>query len=227
MTRPRILDLFCGAGGASMGYHRAGFDVVGVDVAPQPNYPFQFVQADALAVLDKFDRRKFSPLFHAVVAVHASPPCQASSALTKGTNKGREYPQLIPETRALLAATGLPTIIENVQGAAIRRDVTLCGEMFGLGVLRHRFFELSGFVCVQPEHKPHRGRVRGWRHGRYHNGPYLAVYGEGGGKGSVVEWQTAMGICWTDDRKAIAEAIPPAYTEHIGRQLIAQLETPG
>src|SRR5690606_37335467 len=129
-------------------------------------------------------------------AIHASPPCHASSALTKGTNKGREYVNLIPETRRLLRATGLPTVIENVQGSDLRRDVTLCGEMFGLGVIRHRYFELDRWEAVQPAHKPHRGRTRGWRHGVYHDGPYLAVYGNGGGKGSVAEWQVAMGIDW-------------------------------
>ena len=213
----RILDLFCCEGGAAVGYHRAGFEVVGVDIAPQPNYPFEFHQGDALDFLAEH-WREFD-------AVHASPPCQASTALTKGTNQGREYPQLIPETRRLLRATGLPTVIENVQGSDLRRDLTLCGEMFGLGVLRHRYFEVSGFAAVAPPHKPHRGRVRGWRHGTYYDGPYVAVYGEGGGKGSVAEWQEAMGIDWTDVRAEIAEAIPPAYAEHIGRQLLEHLTT--
>jgi hypothetical protein len=197
-----------------MGYHRAGFDVVGVDVAMQP-YPFTFALGDALDFL--------ATHWRSFDAVHASPPCQASSALTKGTNKGREYVQLIPETRRLLRAIGVPSIIENVQGSDLRRDLTLCGEMFGLDVIRHRYFEVSGFTATAPTHKPHRGRVRGWRHGTYYDGPYVAIYGDGGGKGSVAEWQAAMGIDWTDDRKAIAEAIPPAYTEHIGRQLIAHL----
>ena len=214
--KPRLLDLFCGAGGAGMGYHRAGFDVVGVDNVIQPDYPFTFAFGDALDFLANHWR--------AFDAVHASPPCQASTALTKGTNKGREYVQLIPETRRLLRATGLPTVIENVQGADVRRDLTLCGEMFGLDVIRHRYFEVAGFDATAPAHKPHRGRVRGWRHGTYFDGPYLAVYGDGGGKGSVAEWQAAMGIDWTDNRKAIAEAIPPAYTEHIGRQLLAHIE---
>lgn len=215
MSRPRLLDLFCGAGGAGVGYHRADFEVTGVDIEPQPDYPFEFIQDDALSYLvkhwDEYD------------AIHASPPCQASTALTKGTNRGRLYVNLIPETRRLLAATGLPTVIENVQGSDLRRDLTLCGEMFGLAVLRHRYFEVSGFDVTQPTHKPHRGRVRGWRHGTYYDGPYLAVYGDGGGKGSIAEWQEAMGIDWTGDRKAIAEAIPPAYTEHIGIQLFEHI----
>ena len=221
--RPRLLDLFCGAGGAAVGYHRAGWEVIGVDIAPQPDYPFKFFQCDAMLVLERMPPPPAPPLFYDIAAIHASPPCQASSALTKGTNRGREYAQLIPRTRELLRATGLPTVLENVQGSDLRRDLTLCGEMFGLGVIRHRYFEIDGFAAAAPPHKPHRGRVRGWRHGIYHDGPYLAVYGEGGGKGPVTEWQQAMGIDWTDDRKAIAEAIPPAYTEYIGQQLLTHL----
>ena len=213
MSRPRLLDLFCGAGGAAVGYHRAGFEVVGVDIEPQPEFPFEFRQWDALNALTQ---RRFLASFD---AIHASPPCQASTALTKGTNRGRSYPQLIPAVRELLRLTGLPWVIENVQGAAVRRDLTLCGEMFGLGVIRHRYFELGGWTADQPDHVPHRGRVCGYRHGQWHDGPYLAVYGEGGGKGSVAEWREAMGIDWTWDRKAIAEAIPPAYAELIGRAL--------
>ena len=213
--RPRLLDLFCGAGGAAMGYHRAGFDVVGVDIAPQLDYPFEFHRGDALSFLTEHWR--------GFTVVHTSPPCQASTALTKGTNRGRSYPQLIPDTRRLLRGTGLPTVIENVQGSALRRDLTLCGEMFGLDVIRHRYFEIAYATATQPVHRAHRGRVRGWRHGAYYDGPYVAVYGDGGGKGSVPEWQAAMGIDWTDDRKAIAEAIPPAYTEYLGAQLIEAL----
>jgi len=213
--RPRLLDLYSGAGGAAVGYHRAGFEVVGVDVAPMPRYPFEFHQGDALEYLaehwQEFD------------AIHASPPCQASSALTKGTNRGRSYPQLIPATRAALAATGLPYLIENVQGADIRCDAMLCGEMFGLGVIRHRLFEVAGLTVEAPTHVPHRGRVAGMRHGQWFEGPYFAVYGDGGGKGTVAQWQQAMGIDWTDVRTEIAQAIPPAFTEHLGAQLLTAL----
>jgi len=235
-VRPRILDLYCGAGGAAMGYHRIGFDVVGVDIAPQPAYPFGFHQQDALFVLHCLLNNGGSTFIHPdgrhefltladFDAAHASPPCQASCALTKGTNRGREYVNLIPATREALAGLGIPTVIENVQGADLRRDLTLCGEMFGLDVIRHRYFELDGLTAPQPLHRKHRGRVSGYRHGQWFDGPYVAVYGNGGGKGSVPEWQAAMGIDWTDDRKAIAEAIPPAYTEYIGRQLLAHLES--
>lgn len=218
MRKPILLDLFCGAGGATKGYQNAGFHVIGVDLHPQPNYcGDEFYQGDAFDMFYRVARVR------PIRAVHASPPCQASTALTKGTNKGREYPQLIPATRQMLAPLGIPTVIENVQGSDLRRDLTLCGEMFGLGVIRHRYFEISHATVPQPAHKPHRGRVAGYRHGQWFEGPYFAVYGDGGGKGSVAQWQTAMGIDWTSVRKEIAEAIPPAYTEHIGQQLVDQL----
>lgn len=223
--RPILLDLFCCAGGSAVGYHRAGFRVIGIDINPQPNYPFEFIQADAIRVLeDLVTLGHFNTFVPAVV--HTSPPRQCSTALTKGTNKnnGKTYVNLIPPTRELLAQLpdDIPTVIENVNGAALRRDLTLCGEMFGLGVLRHRHFE-TNFPIAQPAHIPHRGRVRGWRHGEYFDGPYLAVYGEGGGKGTVREWQDAMGIQHTHVRKEIAEAIPPAYSKYIGEQILAHL----
>ena len=213
----KILDLFCGAGGAGKGYQNAGFDVTGVDIAPQPDYPGTFVQGDALAYLAAHG--------HEFDAIHASPPCQASCTLTKGTNKGSEYLNLIPATRALLALHNKPTVIENVQGSDLRRDLTLCGEMFGLGVIRHRYFETSGFAALPTPHKPHRGRVAGWRHGVFYEGVYRAVYGDGGGKGTVTEWQEAMGMHHTSNRKSIAEAIPPAFARFVGGQIMARLES--
>lgn len=210
----KLLDLYSCAGGAAMGYHRAGWEVTCVDIEPQPNNPFEFHQDDALKFLRE-NWREFD-------AVHASPPCQASCALTKGTNKGRQYLDLIPATRAALAELPMPTVIENVQGARLRRDLTLCGEMFDLEVIRHRYFEI-GVPIEKPKHRPHRGRVAGWRHGQYFDGPYFAVYGDGGGKGTVEQWRRAMGIDWTDVRKELAEAIPPAYTEFLGRQLLTAI----
>jgi len=195
-----------------MGYHRAGFDtIVGWDLEPIADYPFDLIVGDITTItpdyLEGFD------------AVHISPPCQSQTALTKGTNKGREYPNLIPFARDLVAAWGGPAVIENVQGSEIRRDLVLCGEMFNLSVIRHRYFEVSGFTATAPAHVPHRGRVAGYRHGAWYDGPYFAVYGDGGGKGTIPQWQQAMGIDWTSDRKNLAEAIPPAYTEHIGHYL--------
>jgi DNA (cytosine-5)-methyltransferase 1 len=212
----RLLDVCCGAGGAAAGYRHAGFHVTGVDIHPQPNYAGDdFHQADGI----DFVRRHG----HTFDVIHASPPCQASCTLTAGTNQGRSYPQLIPDLRQALYETGRPYVIENVAGAPIRKDLRLCGEMFSLAVIRHRFFELDGVHVPELEHPAHRGRVAGMRHGRWHEGPYFAVYGQGGGKGTVRQWQHAMNITWTDVRKEIAEAIPPAYTRYIGTHLRACL----
>ena len=204
--RPRLLDLFCGAGGASMGYHRAGFDVTGVDIEPQPNYPFRFIQADALGELwTGFD------------AVHASPPCQAYSRLA-AMHPEREYPELIEPARALLCALGVPYVIENVEGAPLHSPLMLCGSMFGLGVergylRRHRLFECSfptmGMSCQ------HRGRAVG-------------VYGHGGCSGKhrmlyAPEARAAMGIDWMN-RDQLTQAIPPAYTEYVGGWLMRGLD---
>ncbi|MFJ2963338.1 DNA methylase [Streptomyces collinus] len=223
--RPRLLDLFSCAGGAGTGYCRAGFAVDGCDVADRPNYPFAYHRGDALAYLAHLiatgEIRRYA-------FVHASPPCQHGCALTVGTNAsqgwGRAHVDLVAPTRELLDATGLPYAIEQPNGRAkIRKDLTLCGEMFGLGVIRHRNFELGGWTIDRPAHMPHRGRVRGYRHGRFYDGPYVAAYGNGGGKPSVPELQAAMGIDWTDVREELTEAIPPAYTEHIGRAYLATL----
>jgi len=214
IRRMRVLDLFCCAGGAAMGYHRAGFEVIGVDITPQPRYPFEFIEGDALKILKSLDLSEFD-------LVHASPPCQYDAAITRGTNRRlrHTYPNLYPETQAALAESGVPYVIEN---PAARPDMVLCGEMFGLEVIRHRRFELGGWLAPAPEHRRHRGRVAGMRHGVWYSGPYFAVYGSGGGKGTVAQWQRAMGIDWTDVRREIAEAIPPAYTEYIGRQFTAR-----
>ncbi|MEU4005654.1 DNA methylase [Streptomyces albidoflavus] len=223
--KPLILDLFCCSGGAGAGYAEAGFQVVGVDIAPRPRYPFEFHQADALEYLrqliDSGEIRRFA-------AVHTSPPCQAGCALTVGTNAsqgwGDDHVDLVAPTRALLEETGLPYVIEQPNGKAkIRKDLRLCGEMFGLGVLRHRNFELGGWKAAQPAHKKHRGYVRGYRHGVWREGPYVAAYGDGGGKATVPEMQEAMGITWTDVREELTEAIPPAYTRCIGRGLLEHL----
>ena len=212
----RGLDLFSCAGGISVGYHRAGFEMVGVDLEPHA-YPFEHHVMGWEDALDTFDLTAFD-------FIHASPPCQGYTALA--AVHGNEWPLLIEPVRKRLDAIGLPYVIENVQGSPVRRDLTLCGEMFGLGVIRHRYFELGGWSMPAPAHKPHRGRVAGWRHGEYFDGPYFAVYGEGGGKGTVAQWQEAMGINWTADRRELAEAIPPAYGEYIGRGLLEHLREP-
>lgn len=210
--RPKLLDLFCCAGGAGEGYYRAGFDVTGVDINPSPRYPHTFIQADALEFVVEHG--------HEYDVIHASPPCQGYTMMK--TAHGQERPLLIPEVRELLEASGKPFVIENVKGAPMRRDLMLCGEMFGLRVIRHRYFE-SNVPLHQLDHIKHRGRVTDWRHGKMYEGPYFAVYGTGGSRGTVEQWQDAMGIDWTNVRREIAEAIPPAYTEYIGDQLMRDL----
>jgi hypothetical protein len=222
---PEILDLYSCAGGMTRGYQDAGFRVTGVDIVTRPEYPGdEFHQEDAIRfVLDNLEeiRRRY-------VAVSASPPCQGEGAPAKGTNKakgwGGGFPRLIEPTRKALELLGLPYVIENVAGAELRKDLMLCGEMFGLGVLMHRYFESGGgFEVPQIPHPQHRGRVRGWRHGRYFNGPYVAAYGKGGGKATVQEMQEAKGIDWTDEHLALREAIPPAYSRYIGGHLMSWL----
>jgi DNA (cytosine-5)-methyltransferase 1 len=218
VTRPRLLDLFCGAGGAAMGYHRAGFDVVGVDIRPQPRYPFGFIQEDAVALLgiitglgcyDGWALEDFA-------AIHASPPCQAFSSITATRGDPGAHPDLLAPTRELLLRSGLPWIIENVPGAPMRPDLKLCGCMFGLAVQRERWFETSwrAFDLRPPCH--HAARAVG-------------VYGYGGVRpssgrlsGRLNRWRAAMGIDWMEVLE-LAQAIPPAYTEHIGRMLMDAL----
>lgn len=214
MTRPRLLDLFSGAGGAAVGYHQAGFDVVGVDIAPQPNYPFEHNVADALDFpLDGFD------------AIHASPPCQAYSALAV-MHPNADHPQLIDEVRARLIDTRLPFVIENVERAPLQRQpglfglhgVMLCGTSFGLGargmeLRRHRLFE-SNVALSAP---PCRHRLR-----------TIGVYGHGGHTGkprmaNAAEARQALNINWMT-RDEMTQAIPPAYTRWIGEQLAAHLK---
>jgi hypothetical protein len=227
VSRLALLDLYCCQGGATRGYQLGGFEVTGVDIVEQPRYiGDQFIQADVVSFLyERADwiRKTFQ-------VIHASPPCQHDSPLTAGTNADRpaQHPDLLLPTVAALDHIGLPWILEQPPGKATKRmprppDLKLCGETFGLGVTRHRNFWLSRLSIPQIVHKPHRGRTRGWRHGVYYEGPYLAVYGRGGGKGSVSEWQQAMGIDWTDDRKAIAEAIPPAYSQFIAESIVRDL----
>lgn len=211
----RLLDLFSRQGGGSVGYARAGFTVVGVDIEPQDEYPFEFHRGDALEFLAEHG--------HEFDAVAASPPCRDHTALTNQVGvAGTGW--LLDATRQALIALGRPWVIENVPGAKMRRDLVLCGEMFGLGVIRHRWFELGGWTAEQPTHIRHRGRVADFRHGRWHDGPYRAVHGNGGSRGTVAEWGQAMGIDWMSRKADIAQAIPPAYTHLIGSELVRHLE---
>lgn len=243
--RPRVLDLFCGGGGAAVGYHQAGFDMVGVDHRAQPHYPFEIVQADALELLETGIRTGMICgvwRLQDFDAIHASPPCQWASAL-RHLWPDREHPNLIPPTRELLRATGIPWVIENVPQArpALREPVMLCGSSFGLDLRRHRLFECSGFDLMVPP------CAHGWQTPRFevhdrcakglssvvsvagHATPplrlksVLSVHGSSGGKGGVGEWRRAMDIDWMA-RDELAQAIPPAYTEHIGAFLRREVE---
>lgn len=216
----RILDLFCGAGGAGMGYHRAGFEVVGVDINPQPRYPFEFHQGDALEFLASGEAEGFD-------AIHASPPCEHYARIGCVHGVRGNHPDLIDATRAALIATGLPWVIENVPDAKIPAAVILCGSHFGLGAVgeldgvrrqlrRHRLFEASFAMLSHP---------------CTHRGEPVGVYGNGGPQranrnrgymGSRQERRDAMGIDWMDNNE-IRKAIPPAYTQFIGEQLMRVL----
>jgi hypothetical protein len=205
--KPKLLDLFCGAGGAAMGYHRAGFEVVGVDINHQPNYPFEFHQADALTYpLEGFD------------VVHASPPCQAYCALS--CNLGHN--DMIPATRDRIKHKIY--VIENVERAPLINPIRLCGSSFGLLVQRHRIFESSvklvGKQCDHLWWKPIFFQNDYGRKGKKSN--VVAVYGSSRFTNDYQVRCAAMGISWMDI-KELSQAIPPAYTEYIGKQLIKHL----
>lgn len=227
--RPLLLDLFCGAGGAAVGYHRAGFDVIGVDIAPQPRYPFPFVQANALehlASLTWLEVQQYA-------AVHASPPCPRYSTIGKqARQQGRavleRHPDLVGPTRDALRAAGLPYVIENVPGAPLHAPSLLCGSMVGLDVRRHRLFETSFQLLAPP--CQHGVWTNSYTQARYHGGKRetvsrtIGVYGGGQGMGAGEGdlWRAAMGIEWMT-RRELAQAIPPAFTELVGWQLLAAL----
>ena len=203
MRRPWLLDLFSGAGGAAMGYHRAGFSVVGVDLNPQPRFPFIFVQGDALEFVARHGK-EFD-------AIHASPPCQRFSVASKcRPGLAEKYPDLIEPVRELLIASGKPYVIENVPGAPLLNATMLCGQMFGLALFRHRMFEsnvelpfmLHGHSKVGSK-AGYVGGKHGWRPGR--------IVSVAGNCAPIAESKRAMGIDWMS-RPELAESIPPAYT---------------
>lgn len=221
----RILDLYSCAGGAAMGYHLAGFDVVGVDVKPQPRYPFEFHQADALEYLhdhwQEFD------------AIHASPPCQAYSITQHAHDV--EHPDLLEPTREALMRTGLPYVIENVPGAPLLQPVTLCGTEFGLraedvdgvslALRRHRLFESNVWLmgaggCIRDDTQV-AGSYTGSRHRKPEHRDNPAR--RGGYTPAVSVRARLLGIDWMNEHE-LAQAIPPAFTEFVGRQLLTAME---
>lgn len=233
MSRPLLLDLFCGQGGAAKGYHDAGFDVIGVDINPQPRYPFPFRQMDALEALAVVTRGGGLALYEPdgtkqfawgsdVAVIHASPPCQAHSTITPDPSK---HVDLIGPTRDLLLKAGRPWVIENVEGArgSMVEPARVCGSALGLRVRRHRLFESSvpvdGTACAHREQGTPVG-VYGALRRRHWARP------DGTSRGtkatSVEEAREVMGMPWAD-WVGCTQAVPPAYTEHIGRQMLAHI----
>ena len=212
MRNPKLLDLFCGAGGCSVGYHRAGFDVVGVDLKRQPRYPYDFIQGDAIEYLKTADLTEFS-------AIHASPPCQKYSMAQNAAKNRDAHPDLVGPVRESLRATGLPYVIENVVGAPMEYPILMCGLAFGLKVKRHRLFESNLMIFSPPCPS--------------HDQDYFVIFGHevrnrrkgaaAGRKNKIAEGRAAMEIDWMS-RGELSQAIPPAYTHHIGAQLLAVIE---
>lgn len=219
MTKPLLIDLFCKQGGMSKGYYDAGFDVLGIDAEPQPNYPFDFIQADVFKIWDKLPHDR-------AAAYSGSPPCQEFTQLKSlAVARNGYYPETknyIEKTRELFESTGKPYVIENVPNAPLINGITLCGKMFNLKVYRHRMFE-SNILLLAPPHIPHRDQTPSAGNGKSPKG-FISVCGTGGVRGmtrkEIVDyWQFAMGIDWMD-REGLREAIPPAYSFYIGKQLI-------
>lgn len=203
--KPRLLDLFCGAGGCSVGYARAGFEVVGVDIKPQPRYPFEFHQADAFRFIEEYGQFDL---------IHASPECRDHTPLTSVAGKRGTAWQLLRIEEAL-AATGKPWVIENVPASSLEADIILCGSMFGLRTYRHRKFK-SSLPLVAPPHPKHVARTATkQRRRRWDEGWNVSVTGDVG----VYLGSEAMGITWMNGNE-LSQAIPPVYTEYIGKQLL-------
>ena len=195
--KPRLLDLFCGAGGAAMGYHRAGFEVVGVDIKPQPHYPFEFHQADALTYpLEGFD------------VYHASPPCQHYTMMQRICKNAHSHPDLLHTIRMRLLDTDNPFVIESVVGAPIRNDLILCGTQFGLRIIRHRIFESNVKLLLLDIGCDHSDVYDPWHKD---------------GVNQRVKLSEAMKIDWFMTRPEVREAIPPAYTKYIGKYLMGYI----
>jgi len=201
----KVLDLYCKQGGAGMGYFQAGCQVVGVDIEPQPKYPFEFIQADALEYLKEFGER--------FDLIHASPVCKRFSTITRTAGTQESHPDQIAELRKILVQVGKPYVIENVVGAPLKNALMLCGTMFGLNVIRHRLFETSPTIWFPPFSCNHSKRVV--KHGRKPNRAkhYAAVTGH---FSDVAFAGDSMGIDWMN-QDGLSQAIPPAYTRFIAK----------
>lgn len=214
----KLLDLFCGAGGCSVGYSLAGFtEIVGVDNRPQPRYPFAFIQADALEYLARLIETGEVEEYQ---LIHASPPCQVYSASAPLSNGN--HPDLVPETQRLLKLSGRPYVIENVPGAPLDNPLVLCGTMFGLGVLRHRLFECNPPIWFPPAACNHWGKVAPVFRSTSDSVAQYDFMVVAGNFPNVAKARKAMGINWMV-RDELAQAIPPAYTRYIGEQMARQV----
>jgi DNA (cytosine-5)-methyltransferase 1 len=213
--RPLLLDLFCGAGGCAMGYFRAGFEVLGIDIKPQPHYPFAVEQMDALQYLADWGDR--------FAVIHASPPCQSYSRMKRAVGQSKA-PRLIGQLRQMLEATGRPYVIENVEGAELRGNVVLlCGTMFGLRVRRHRLFELgSRQLILTPPCQCRLGVATGRLVGHVVSGKPAPGRRPRFGY-TEADRRAAIGVPWMTTVEA-RQAIPPAYTEFLGANLLQHLE---
>jgi DNA (cytosine-5)-methyltransferase 1 len=218
-NNPLLLDLFCGAGGAAKGYQDAGFEVIGVDIARQPNFPSTFLQRD---VMEAGMIEELVKWCHPT-AIHASPPCQFYSPLRAYTQK--EYPDLVNAVRAGLVATGTPWVIENVPQAPLINPIILCGAMFGLRLYRHRAFE-SSIELTAPEHPAHTARCA--RNGNMPTAdqPFMTITGGKHSKAWQLKACEYMGTPWMETVVEVCEAIPPRYTQHVGEQLLAAIDIP-
>jgi DNA (cytosine-5)-methyltransferase 1 len=216
MTKPRLIDLYCSAGGCTKGYQRAGFHVIGVDIEPQPRYcGDEFIQMNALEFLERYLNGEYPE----ADAFGASPPCQRYTELAKiwraqGPEYDKKHLDLIPQTRKLLQATGKPYVIENVPGAPLECPIELCGNMFGLRVYRHRLFESNVFMLMPP-HVAHKDNTPRAGYGVSSKG-YISVAGH---MGNIDYVKQAMGIDWMIGDE-LSQAIPPAYTQWIGERLL-------
>ena len=210
--------MFCGGGGAAKGIHDAGFNVVGIDINSQPDYPYEFLQCDVFDLpLEFFEEFDF---------IWSSPPCQAYSYSTKwNRNLGKKYPDLVQRTRELLDRTKKPYVIENVPGAPIRKDLMLCGDMWDMDIIRHRHFEIEGFHVVQLKHRRHKGMVAngtkiGIFTGNKQNDRMRRKYTIAGHQdGTIKQWQDAIEIDWIRQKHVLAQCVPPRYSRYIASHL--------
>lgn len=219
----KLLDLFCCCGGISKGYTDAGFECTGVDINDNHKYPYNFIHSDVFKLDPNF--------FNQFDLIHASPPCQGY-ILTNRNDESEKYSSIrfIDRIRGILLKTDKPFVIENVIGAPLRKDLMLCGEMFGLKVIRHRIFEIHGFTVLQPPHNKHKLSVK--------DGTAVAIYSGGVNPGfwgnkekqieyrqnrksllkkpTIEDWKKAIGIDWVNDKTHLTQMIPPKYSEYIG-----------